>query len=168
MSDARASTPCRQTPESSDSEDESICSASDDGAAARLERLFGAAHRENRTMPPPLPPASRDPRIAAAAGLGNRAEVPKNLPERNRSSLSPASTHSLPSPVFAPGGGAPRDPEPVAQGEPSTSNAVSDRSSLFYIPEELRGVIRIEPTSSRMVQDEREREEVGGGPPSQA
>ena len=51
----RSSTP-RQTPEPSDSEDESVCSASDDGGAARLERLFGAARRENVTMPPPPPP----------------------------------------------------------------------------------------------------------------
>ena len=99
-SETRASTPYRQTPESSDSEDESVCSASDDGGAARMERLFGAAHLENRTMPPSLPPASRDPRIAAAAGLANRAEVPKNLPDRNRSSLAPAINNSLPSPVL--------------------------------------------------------------------
>ena len=49
--DARASTPFRQDPESSDSEDESVLSPSEDGGADRMEKLFGAAHREIHIMP---------------------------------------------------------------------------------------------------------------------
>ena len=50
----------------------------------------------------------------------------------------------------------PRDPAPAAQEQASGSGAVSERSSLFFIPEKFKGLIRIEPTSSRVVQDERE------------
>ena len=38
----------------------------------------------------------------------------------------------------------------------SPAKAVSDPTSLFFIPDEFKGVVRIEPTSSRMVQDESE------------
>ena len=52
--------------------------------------------------------------------------------------------------------GIPREPEPVVQAQVSGVGPGSDRSSLFFIPEKFKGLIRIEPTSSRMVQDERE------------
>ena len=50
----------------------------------------------------------------------------------------------------------PRDATPTAQEQASGSGAASERSSLFFIPEKYQGLIRIEPTSSRVVQDERE------------
>ena len=52
--------------------------------------------------------------------------------------------------------GIPREPESEVQAQASGVGPGPDRSSLFFIPEKFRGLIRIEPTSSRMVQDERE------------
>ena len=70
--------------------------------------------------------------------------------------MSPTGNQSPPSPVLAPVANTPVDPQPVTQGEPSPAKEATDPTSLFFIPDEFKGVVRIEPTSSRMVQDERE------------
>ena len=110
-----SSTPYRQDFGPSDSEDESICSVSDDGGADRMERMLGAA-QGNRTMPPPPPRSPRDPRVLAAAARAAVASAgsPKSLPERNPPPLPSTSNHSFSSPILAPGDGAPKDPEPSA------------------------------------------------------
>ena len=122
-----------------------------------MERMLGAA-QGYRTMPPPPPRAPRDPRVLAAAAraASPSAGAPKSLPDRNPSPLPSTSFHPPSSPALAPGDGVPQDPEPSAQGETPAVSPVLDRSSLFYIPDKFKGAIRIEPTSSRMVQDERE------------
>ena len=105
---------------------------------------------------PPVPPANlRSPssRICpsddeAQSNPGPRAKVASKV------GSDPVPTPSSPS--LATGDAVPRDPEPVVQEQAAGPGDGSDRSSLFFIPERFKGLIRIEPTSSRMVQDERE------------
>ena len=152
-----SSTPYRQDFDPTDSEDESICSVSDDGGAERMERMLGAAQVSHPMPPPPLL-APRNPRVLAAASrtAGSSAGAPKSLPERNLPPLPSTSFHPPSSPILAHGDGVPQDPEPRAQASAPLVAPGPDRSSLFFIPDKFKGAIRIEPTSSRMVQDERE------------
>ena len=108
-------------------------------------------------MPPPSPLAPRDLRVLTAAlrTAGSSTGAPKSLPERDLPPLPSTSFHPPSSPALARGDGVPQDPEPRAQGETPTVVPVPNRSSLFFIPDKFKGAIRIEPTSSRMVQDER-------------
>ena len=187
-----ASTPYHQVFDHTDSEDESICSVSDDGGADRMERMLGAA-QGTQLMPPPSPRTPRDPRLIPAAlrAAGSITEVPRSLPEGKLTPLPSTSSRPLLPPTLASGSGAPQvaeprvqakvtrvasgsvqsspvlpsrstgvgvpqDPEPGVQAQVAEGAPGSDRSSLFFIPEKFKGIIRIEPTSSRMVQDERE------------
>ena len=77
-----------------------------------------------------------------------------NVQVPNRIVADPVPPSSSPAPATS--DVVPRDPAPAAQEQASGSGAVSERSSLFFIPEKFKGLIRIEPTSSRVVQDERE------------
>ena len=108
-----------------------------------------------KERPPPSPANHRSP-------------SPRNLPSGDMTHSEPAPVPKAPSlvasepaprtssPSRATGDVIHRDAEPGAQDQAAGPSAVPDRSSLFYIPEKFRGLIRIEPTSSRMVQDERE------------
>ena len=103
-----------------------------------------------------------------ASSTNHRSPSPRNLPSGDMTHSEPGPVPKAPSlvasepaqrtssPSQATGDVIHRDAEPGAQDQAAGPSAVPDRSSLFYIPERYRGLIRIEPTSSRMVQDERE------------
>ena len=114
-------------------------------------------------------PKSRMEKVRPPVSSANhRSPSPRSLPTGDVTQSKPAPRPKAPSkvasdpvpstssPSLATGDVVHQDAEPVAQEQAAGPSAGPERSSLFFIPEKFKGLIRIEPTSSRMVQDERE------------
>ena len=108
-----------------------------------------------------LPPVSAASSHPSSSRATTSSDVARRSPEPRAQTQATGvvSEPVVPSPGLPSldtGDGVPRDPEPEVQEQVSGAGSGTDRSSLFFIPEKFKGLIRIEPTSSRMVQDERE------------
>ena len=140
--------------------------------ASRDPRVLASSARANAAAAAATvskaPKSRMDKGRPPASSTNRRSPSPRNLPTGDMTQSKPAPVPKAPSkvvsepvpptssPSLATGDVIHQDAEPVAQEQAAGPSAVPDRSSLFFIPEKFKGLIRIEPTSSRMVQDERE------------
>ena len=135
---------------------------------SRDPRVLASAARAAASGIPKAPKSRMEKDHPPVSSANRRSPSPRILPSDDVTQSKPAPRAKAPnkvasdpvpstsSPSLATGDAVPRDPEPVAQEQAAGPSAGSERSSLFFIPEKFKGLIRIEPTSSRMVQDERE------------